>query len=169
MIFVIEYHRPEERIVMLRSFEDSQRSDAETLRLTIELDLQNRGVDHEVVLLEASDEGALRRTHQRYFRRLSEMGGSGFNVLGVEWRYEKPYRANASVSRNPIRTGIARLTLHCNRCGAEWNASKAKISAPGTFLSTIGYVIPTCPNCRQSLPIANSELERLEQVPQASP
>jgi hypothetical protein len=33
----------------------------------IELDLNKRGVDHEVVLLEAASEEALRRTHRRYF------------------------------------------------------------------------------------------------------
>jgi hypothetical protein len=156
---------------MLRSFEDLQRSDAEKLRLAVELDLLSRGVDHEVVLLEANDEGALRRTHRRYFERLSEMGGSGFAVLRVDWRYEKPptYGADTSDSRPPIRTGIDQLTLHCNRCGTEWNASKARTSTPGTFLATIGHVIPTCPNCRQSLPIAISELERQEQASKAYP
>ena len=170
MIFVIEYHRREERIVTLHSFEDSQRSDAEKLRLAVELDLQKQGVDHEVVLLEAKDTNALRRTHGRYFQRLSQMGGSGFTVLGVDWLYEKPRApiGSTSDSRAPVRTGINQLRLRCNRCGTEWNASKTKTSTPGTFLATIGHVIPTCPNCRQSLPIANSELEGQKQAAKAS-
>jgi hypothetical protein len=36
-------------------------------RLEIELDLKRRGVEGEVMLLEALSEQALRRTHRRYF------------------------------------------------------------------------------------------------------
>jgi hypothetical protein len=43
------------------------------LRLEIELDLNRKGIDHEVVLLEAADENALRRTHRRYFEDLSQI------------------------------------------------------------------------------------------------
>jgi hypothetical protein len=133
--------------------------------------LQKQGLDHEVVLLEANDVSALRRTHGRYFQRLSQMGGSGFTVLGVDWRYEKPqaHMGSTSGSGPPIRTGINELTLRCNRCGAEWHAVKTRTSTPGSFLATIGHVIPTCPNCRQSLPIANSELESQEQRAKANP
>ena len=67
MIFLIEYNRPEGRIVTFTTFKDTERLHAEKLRLDLELDLNRRGVDHEVVLLEAVSEEALRRTHRRYF------------------------------------------------------------------------------------------------------
>jgi len=73
MIFLIEYNRSEGRIVTFRDFADSQRREAENLRLNIELDLNRKGVDHEVVLLEAENEDALRRTHQRYFKDLRQI------------------------------------------------------------------------------------------------
>jgi len=56
-----------------RVFEDSERRKAESSRLDIELDLNRRGVDHEVVLLEAASEAALRRTHRRYFGDFSQI------------------------------------------------------------------------------------------------
>ena len=73
MIFLIEYNRSEGSIVTLRSFDDSQRREAEDSRLEIELDLNRKGVDHEVVLLEAESEDALRLTHRRYFEDLRQI------------------------------------------------------------------------------------------------
>ena len=67
MIFLIEYNRPQGRIVTFKRFQDSERLKAQNARLDLELDLNRRGVDHEVVLLEAASEEALRRTHRRYF------------------------------------------------------------------------------------------------------
>lgn len=72
MIFLIEYHRPKGRLVTFKVFEDSQRSDAENSRLDIELELNRKGIDHEVVLLEAESKDALRKTHRRYFEDLGE-------------------------------------------------------------------------------------------------
>jgi hypothetical protein len=73
MIFLIEYSRPEGRIVTLRQFVDSERARAQDERLDIELALNRSGAEHEVVLLEAADKDALRRTHQRYFDDLAEI------------------------------------------------------------------------------------------------
>lgn len=73
MIFLIEYNRSEGRIVTIRHFHDSQRREAEKSRLEIELDLNRKGVDHEVVLLEAASEDELHRTHQRYFADLTQI------------------------------------------------------------------------------------------------
>ena len=73
MIFLIEYNRIEGRIVTFRDFDDSQRLDAEDSRLVIELDLNRKGINHEVVLLEAASEEALHRTHQRYFADLTQI------------------------------------------------------------------------------------------------
>ncbi len=73
MIFLIEYNRREGRIVTFREFDDAQRREAEDVRLQIELDLHRKGVQHEVVLLEAASEEALYRTHRRYFADLVQL------------------------------------------------------------------------------------------------
>ena len=73
MIFLIEYNRSEGRIVTFRDFDDSQRKEAENSRLEIELDLNRKRVDHEVVLLDAASEDALRLTHRRYFEDLRQI------------------------------------------------------------------------------------------------
>lgn len=76
MIFLIEYNRSEGKIVTMRDFEDSERLEAEEARLAVELNLHSRGLDHEVVLLEAENRDALLRTHLRYFRDLQQIIGS---------------------------------------------------------------------------------------------
>jgi len=73
MIFLIEYNRPEGRLIIFQRFQDSERLKAQNARLDLELDLNRRGVDHEVVLLEAASEAALRRTHGRYFKTLRQI------------------------------------------------------------------------------------------------
>ena len=73
MIFLIEYDRNRGDIVSLKSFADHERRSAEESRLRMELELNNRGTEREVVLLEAASEKALRRTHRRYFEDLSEL------------------------------------------------------------------------------------------------
>ncbi len=81
MIFLIEYNRPQGRIVTFERFKDSERLTAQNARLDLELDLNRRGVSHEVVLLEAASEAALRRTHRRYFEDASQIvkSASGSN------------------------------------------------------------------------------------------
>ena len=76
MIFLIKYNRREGRIVTLRTFDDSDRREAEQTRLDVELDLHRTRVDHEVVLLEAESEEALRLTHRRYFEDARQIVGS---------------------------------------------------------------------------------------------
>jgi hypothetical protein len=76
MIFLIEYDRSQGRIVTFETFDDSARQKAEDSRLQLELELNRRGTEREVVLLEAASEGALRRTHRRYFEDLSELVNS---------------------------------------------------------------------------------------------
>ena len=73
MIFLIEYDRDEGRIVEIESFDDSDRQRAEESRLQLELKLNLNRVDHEIVLLEAATEEAVRKTHRRYFEELSEL------------------------------------------------------------------------------------------------
>jgi len=67
MIFLIQYNRRQGRIVSFDVFDDKQRTRAENRRLELELDLNRGEVRDEVVLLEAANEDALRRTHRRYF------------------------------------------------------------------------------------------------------
>ncbi len=73
MIFLIEYNRPEGRLVTFQRFEDSERLKAQNARLDLELDLNRRRVNHEVVVLEAASEAALRCTHGRYFKTLHQI------------------------------------------------------------------------------------------------
>ena len=73
MIFLIEYNRPEGQLVTFKRFHDSERLKAQNARLDLELDLNRRQGNHEVALLEAASEAALRRTHRRYFEDLSEL------------------------------------------------------------------------------------------------
>ncbi len=73
MIFLIEYNRSEGNIVTFQAFDDSHRRDAEDSRLGIELDLNRKGIVHEVVLLDAASEEALRLTHRRYFEDLRQI------------------------------------------------------------------------------------------------
>lgn len=76
MLFLIEYDRNQGRIVTFTEFEDSERKNAEHSRLELELELNRLGIEREVVLLEASTEEALRRTHRRYFEDLAELVGA---------------------------------------------------------------------------------------------
>ena len=73
-IFLIEYDRIKGKIVRKLVFLDSERINAQNLRLKRELELSAAGVPHEVVLLEAESEEALRHTHRRYFENLAEIG-----------------------------------------------------------------------------------------------
>ena len=74
MIFLIEYDRPTRRTLLFKTFDDTERQNAQNHRLQIELDLNRRGLllEREVVLLEARDEQRLRLTHERYFENLPE-------------------------------------------------------------------------------------------------
>ena len=76
MIFLIEYDRSQGRIITFETFDDSARQEAEDARLQLELELNRRGTEREVVLLEATTEEALRRTHRRYFEDLSGLVNS---------------------------------------------------------------------------------------------
>lgn len=67
MIFLIEYSRHLGSIITIEVFSDQNREQAANARLEAELELGRKGLDHEVVLLEAASEEALRRTHRRYF------------------------------------------------------------------------------------------------------
>jgi hypothetical protein len=67
MIFLIEYNRRLGKLINMERFADEDRAEAEKIRLDIELARKRQGVEHEVVLLQAPSEDALRATHRRYF------------------------------------------------------------------------------------------------------
>jgi hypothetical protein len=73
MLFLIEYDRRNGRLVSFRSFDDSERQASQEARLDLELIVNERRLEHEIVVLEAASEEALRRTHRRYFEDLKEL------------------------------------------------------------------------------------------------
>jgi len=73
MLFLIEYHRQHGRRVTFRVFEESDWQVAQDERLRLEINLNRRHVQHEVVLLQAATEEALRKTHRRYFEDVAQL------------------------------------------------------------------------------------------------
>ncbi len=73
MIFLIEYNRNRGQIITFKTFDDTERQQAEDARLQMELELNRLEPEHEVVLMDAATEEDLRRTHRRYFESLSEL------------------------------------------------------------------------------------------------
>jgi hypothetical protein len=73
MIFLIEYDRDRGRLLRIESFSASDRKRAQDSQLNLELELNRKGIENEVVLLEAASEQAVRRTHRRYFETLAEL------------------------------------------------------------------------------------------------
>ena len=74
MIFLIHYDRPKGIIIESRTFTPAHREEAANERFRIELALHRQGkTDHEVILLEAENEDALRRTHRRYFENAKQI------------------------------------------------------------------------------------------------
>jgi hypothetical protein len=76
MLFLIEYARPQGKLVKMMRYSSDQRMVADAQRLQLELDLNRLKIDHEVVLLEANSEEALRRTHRRYFEDVTQIADS---------------------------------------------------------------------------------------------
>lgn len=73
MLFLIQYHRRACKLVRFERFASTQRSEAMRAKLNLEIELRHRGVNHEVVILEAASEEALRKTHLRYFAGVREL------------------------------------------------------------------------------------------------
>lgn len=73
MFFLIEYNRKQGRIVAFETFDDADRLKAQDAQLELELKLHRLGIDHEIVILEAESEAAIRRTHRRYFEDLAQL------------------------------------------------------------------------------------------------
>ncbi|MBV9493356.1 MAG: hypothetical protein JOZ54_03870 [Acidobacteria bacterium] len=73
MIFLIDYDRARGELTNIQMFHDADRRFAEDSRLNTELAQLRDGVKREVVLLQAANEQALRRTHRRYFADIAEL------------------------------------------------------------------------------------------------
>jgi hypothetical protein len=73
MIFLMHYDPARSRIIELRTFADGERTLAEAARLRLEIRHRVDRAEHEILLLEAASEEALRRTHRRYFETLHDL------------------------------------------------------------------------------------------------
>ncbi len=73
MIFLLEYDRRRGRLVTFKRYDDVDRVVAQQARVELELRRTKRAARHEVVLLEAESEAALRLTHRRYFQSPREI------------------------------------------------------------------------------------------------
>jgi hypothetical protein len=73
MIFLMEYDRSRGELLSIEAFEDADRDAAENERLRREINLHKKGVQREVVLLQAATEAALKETHRRYFADIATL------------------------------------------------------------------------------------------------
>jgi hypothetical protein len=73
MLFLIRYDRSQGRIITLDEFADGERQRANERRLAMELHLGAALGNEEVVLLQAEDQEALRRTHRRFFEEVAAL------------------------------------------------------------------------------------------------
>lgn len=81
MIFLVHYDRSAGRLVELRQYADELKIRASKERLELEIDLLRNGVIREVVLLEANSIDALQKTHNRYFKGVSDIARSVKTVV----------------------------------------------------------------------------------------
>lgn len=73
MLFLIDYDRKSGQIVQFKKYDATMHAQASEERLQLELELNRKGIEREVVLLEAATEADLRRTHRNYFATLAEL------------------------------------------------------------------------------------------------
>jgi len=94
MIFLIQYDRQLGQIIKISEFNDADKQVAEDTRLDLEIQLAREGNTNEIVLLEASSQEALKKTHARYFIKdikkllisTSSLSSANMaNVLDSEW------------------------------------------------------------------------------------
>lgn len=76
MYFLVEYDREAGMLVTLSSFPENGLAQANRARQSAEIRLLREGRQLEVVLLEAESEDSLKKTHNRYFRSLSQLARS---------------------------------------------------------------------------------------------
>lgn len=76
MIFLIEYNRQKGTLITFRKFRNGEKTKAQKIRLELELNLNKKNINHEVVILEAAKESILRHTHRRYFESIEKIARS---------------------------------------------------------------------------------------------
>jgi hypothetical protein len=76
MIFLLEYDRPRGELLSIRPYSDGDHLLAQNARLERELELHRDGLQREIVLLQAENEEALRKTHGRYFEDITELAAA---------------------------------------------------------------------------------------------
>ena len=76
MLFLIEYSRPQGKLIKIISYPENQRAVADKHRLELELELNSHKIRHEVVILEAASKEALLKTHRRYFQDSAQIAES---------------------------------------------------------------------------------------------
>ena len=150
MIFLIEYNRSEGHIVTFRDFDDSQRREAEDSRLEIELDLNRKGVQHEVVLLEAASQDELRRTHRRYFEDLRQILKSrqeftAVDESGREYRlrvYQESVSASTRANPLAVAPGVKRIVTEHGESVNRLKTGEYQIVATGVILRSSDRDVP---------------------------
>jgi CHASE1-domain containing sensor protein len=88
MLFLIEYDRLRGEIVSMTTYADAQREHVDEARLQLELRLRREATKREIVVMEAANEDALRKTHARYFKSAQALApsASGIATSGQEAR-----------------------------------------------------------------------------------
>jgi hypothetical protein len=76
MIFLLDYDRLLGELAHVEVFDDADRGSAEDRRLKTELRQLRTGIRREVVLLQATSEQALRKTHRRYFADIAALASA---------------------------------------------------------------------------------------------
>jgi hypothetical protein len=83
MIYLIEYDRASGTIVKLQTFGAGDSTQANTARMTLELDRMRANIAREIVILEADSEEQLHKTHRRYFEQLQTLADPDTSVLAL--------------------------------------------------------------------------------------
>jgi len=82
VFFLIDYDRPQGRIVSMRTFPDAEYTAAMDARLELELDqFRDRIANREVVVLQADSLETLKVTHGRYFKTIEDMFDDLVNAI----------------------------------------------------------------------------------------
>lgn len=99
MLFLIEYDRLRGEIISMTTYTDAQREQVDEDRLQLELRLRREATKREVVVMEAANEDALRKTHARYFNSAQALVPS---VSGIDASSQEALRAQASMIEHRI-------------------------------------------------------------------
>ena len=83
MLFLLEYDREKGIVISLGRFGESDAAAANSARLDREIELNRRGIKHEIVLLDAASDEDLRRTHRRYFAGIVELTSASSDPTGI--------------------------------------------------------------------------------------